>query len=364
MSGVSLMMKEEVKTNDAAALLISAALVEAIALVSEGIVVCDREGEIIYQNDLGCSWMDGSLGGPTASAALRDVLGTAINGQPTTRSIEVLGPPRNSMTITGLPVKTETASGAVAVIEDTTERRHLEAVRRDFLANVSHELKTPIGALGLLSETILVEKDPEVTRRLAQRMQDETSRVAQVIDDLLHLSRLESLHPVPAEILNAKAIVDQATSRVRYTAEHRSITIEVLGDGNASVYGGQRELISAVHHLLENALKYSDDNSSIEIVIESDGNLTEIQVRDHGMGIAAQYLDRIFERFYRVDDARTRSSGGTGLGLSIVRHVVQNHGGEVRVTSREGYGSTFTLMLAAGPSAATERMVVEGGRDG
>lgn len=342
------------------------ALVEAIALVSEAVVIADRDGDIVYQNDLSRWWLDRDGGGSMAGEALNDVLRAARSGQQTARSLELLGPPRRSMMISGVPVRDDAgvAIGAVAVIEDTTEQRHLEAARRDFVANVSHELKTPIGALGLLAETLIVEKEPAVMERLIHRMHVETVRVGQVIDDLLNLSRIESLRHVSAELVSAKGVVDQAIGRVRYAAEHRSIGIDIHGDVDATLYGSQRELVSAVHHLLENALKYSNESSSVEVGIRADGDWTEISVRDHGMGIAEQYLDRIFERFYRVDDARTRSTGGTGLGLSIVRHVVQSHGGEVRVASREGDGSTFTLRLAARPSVATERLVVEGGTDG
>lgn len=342
------------------------ALVEAVRLVAEGIVVADRHGEVVYKNDLGASWLERRTEGSMAGQALGDVLSVVRRGQRTVRSLELLGPPRRSMKMTGVPMTDELGecSGAVIVIEDTTERQHLEAARRDFVANVSHELKTPVGALGLLAETLMVEKDPVVMERLIRRMHVDAMRVAQVIDDLLNLSRIESLHRVSAQLVSARGVLEQAVSRVRYAAEHRSITIDTQGDLEATLYGGEHELVSAVHHLLENALKYSNDNSSVEVDIRADGDWTEIAVRDHGMGIAEQYLDRIFERFYRVDDARTRSTGGTGLGLSIVRHVVQSHGGEIRVSSQQGDGSTFVLRLAARPSVATERLVVEGGTDG
>jgi two-component system, OmpR family, sensor histidine kinase SenX3 len=342
------------------------ALVNGMGLVCEGVVLADASGNIVHVDELGDRWLADETGNSMAGEALTQVLRVASEGRQTTRSLELLGPPRRSMSVTGLPVLNDAGkpAGAVAIIEDTTERRHLEAARRDFVANVSHELKTPVGALGLLAETLMVEKDPVVMERLIQRMHVETVRVGQVIDDLLNLSRIESLRHVSAELVSAKGVVDQAISRVRYAAEHRSIGIGIHGDLDATLYGGQRELVSAVHHLLENALKYSNENSSVEVGIAADGDWTEISVRDHGMGIAAQYLDRIFERFYRVDDARTRSTGGTGLGLSIVRHVVQSHGGEVRVTSQEGDGSTFTLRLASKQSAATERLVIEGGTDG
>jgi two-component system sensor histidine kinase SenX3 len=214
-----------------------------------------------------------------------------------------------------------------------------------------------------LAETLLVEKDPEVVERLINRMHVEAVRVATVIDDLLSLSRIES-GPVAFELMNARSLVDQAVNRVGVTAEHRNNLLHVDGDGEATVYGSHRDIVSAIHHLLENALKYSGDGSSVEVRITALGDLTEISVTDHGIGIDQKYVERIFERFYRVDDARTRATGGTGLGLSIVRHVVQAHGGDIRVTSQQGEGSTFTVRFAAISSAGTKQLVVEGGTDG
>lgn len=340
---------------------IASGLIEALRHVQEGIVVCDDKGQVVHENEAGATWRNGRLGGNSGAEVIREVLDASSKGEGATRSMELLGPPRRSVTVAGFPISIDGRDGAVAVVHDTTSDRHLEAARRDFIANISHELKTPIGALGLLSETLMLEEDPTVAARLVERIHVETIRAGQVIDELLNLSRLEASRPIPAELLNAKSVVKQALSRVQYAADYRHIKIAVSGDEDATLFGGQSELVSAVHHLLENALKYSNEESSVEVDVSSQGDWTEIAVSDHGMGIAGEYLDRIFERFYRVDDARTGSTGGTGLGLSIVRHVVQNHGGEVRVTSREGEGSTFTLRLAAGPAAVTGRVVVKGG---
>jgi two-component system sensor histidine kinase SenX3 len=214
-----------------------------------------------------------------------------------------------------------------------------------------------------LAETLLVETDPEVISRLINRMHVEAVRVATVIDDLLSLSRIES-GPVSFEIINARSIVDQAINRVSVTAEHSKNHLYVDGDSEATVYGSHRDIVSAIHHLLENALKYSGQGSSVEVHITALGDFTEISVTDHGIGIDQKYVERIFERFYRVDDARTRATGGTGLGLSIVRHVVLAHGGDIRVASQQGKGSTFTVRFAATSSAGTKQFVVEGGTDG
>jgi len=223
--------------------------------------------------------------------------------------------------------------------------------------NVSHELKTPMGALGLLAETLQFEKDEAVAQRLAERIHTEAFRVNRIIEDLLDLSRLESegspvREPVPVGLFVAEAI-----ERIRTAAEQRDIKISFEEPSVAlRVTGDRRQLVSAVHALLENAASYSPEGSTIEVEVErvttppdelefTDGPVVRISVRDHGIGIPAKDLERIFERFYRVDPGRARQTGGTGLGLSIVRHVAQNHGGNVSVSSREGEGSTFLLDL-------------------
>jgi two-component system sensor histidine kinase SenX3 len=223
-------------------------------------------------------------------------------------------------------------------------------MRRDFVANISHELKTPVGALSLLAETISSETDASVIRRLAERMQDESMRVGRTIDDLLELSRIEAEEAPRREPVPVHLAVAEAADRVAPAAEQREISIAVAEPPHRlTVLGDRRQLVSAVYNLLDNAVKYSDAGSTVEVVTVTNGAWVELAVRDHGDGIPVRDLERIFERFYRVDRARSRETGGTGLGLAIVRHVANNHKGEVRVTSREGEGSTFTLRLPAGP---------------
>jgi two-component system sensor histidine kinase SenX3 len=333
----------------------------ALQYVAQGIVIFDATRTIVFENPLAQQWLHSES--PVISYEdLCEIADFALAGQPTSRTLDFMGTQRNSLNVRGVPIEGD-ARGAVVILEDTTERRHFEDSRRDFIANVSHELKTPVGALGLLAETLLVERDPEVVERLINRMHIEAVRVATVIDDLLSLSRIES-GPVQFELMNARSLVDQAVNRVGVTAEHRHNLLQVDGDSDATVYGSHRDIVSAIHHLLENALKYSGDGSPVEVRVTALGDLTEISVTDHGIGIDQKYVERIFERFYRVDDARTRATGGTGLGLSIVRHVVQAHGGDIRVTSQQGEGSTFTVRFAATSSAGTKQLVVEGGTDG
>jgi two-component system sensor histidine kinase SenX3 len=215
---------------------------------------------------------------------------------------------------------------------------------------VSHELKTPVAALGLLAETLAGETDAGVVQRLAARMQDEAFRVARIIDDLLDLSRLEAEETARHEPVRVAEVVADAVEQVLPAAGLRSIRVAVSDVPRSwSVLGERRQLVSAIANLLENAVKYSDDGSTVEVGSRTDGTAVELVVRDTGIGIPSRDLDRIFERFYRVDRGRGRDTGGTGLGLSIVRHIASNHGGDVLVESVEGEGSSFTLRLPAAP---------------
>jgi len=333
-------------------------LEEALSAVPEGVVVCDLQGEIRYRNEVAQTFAGARHGEALADLAVTELLGVALRRGPAEKPIELYGPPRRALLIRALPlVEGGETVGAVAIIEDISERRRLEAVRRDFVANVSHELKSPVGALGILAETMQAEDEPAVSRRLAERMQLEAFRVARIIDDLLDLSRIESEEAPVREPVTVHVVVAQAVERVRPVAEHRGITIDVSeAPRRLSVVGDRRQLVSAIHNLLENAVKYSDDQSTVEVRVRSvanagspEGTVVEIAVRDYGIGIPSRDLERIFERFYRVDRARARDTGGTGLGLAIVRHVATNHRGEVHVASQEGEGSTFTLRLPAGP---------------
>jgi two-component system sensor histidine kinase SenX3 len=326
-------------------------MAQALESIDQGVVLCDEDGRVVFRNTLAQAYSGARHAEALAEQATEDVLRAALEGERQARTVDLYGPPRRNLRVAAFPLTDgRRAIGAVAVIEDISERRRLEAVRRDFVANVSHELKTPVGALGLLAETLADEDDPGVTRRLAERMQLEATRVARIIDDLLDLSRLEAEEAPVREPVGVHLIVAQAVEQVFPAAEHRGITIKV---GNVpkrlTVVGDRRQLVSSVYNLLENAVKYSSDGDEVEVTCRASGNWTELDVRDRGIGIPSRDHERIFERFYRVDRARGRDTGGTGLGLSIVRHVLTNHGGEVTVSSREGEGSVFTLRLPTGP---------------
>jgi two-component system sensor histidine kinase SenX3 len=250
--------------------------------------------------------------------------------------------------------------GTVAVLlEDVTDARRLEDVRRDFVANVSHELKTPAAALGLLSEALQdAADDPQAVRTFAARSQKESRRLGSLVQDLVALSRLEGAerHPEP-EVVRLDRAVAEAVDRVRTTAQARGITVVPSGDHGIQLSGSEAQLTTALGNLLENAVNYSPDNARVvigaRVVQEQSGRVVEVNVVDEGIGISAKDAERVFERFYRADPARSRATGGTGLGLAIVKHVASNHGGTVSVRSTEGYGSTFTLRLPATESAPT-----------
>ncbi len=245
----------------------------------------------------------------------------------------------------------------LVLISDESEARRIDAVRRDFVANVSHELKTPIGALGLLSEAILGAKDqPDAVVRFATRMQNEAKRLTELVQEIIDLSRLQSSDPLQKALeVEISDVVREAVDQAQFSSEQRGITLEIGEIEDATVIGDREQLITAVHNLVENAVNYSPENTKVSIVTRRNADLIEVAVTDQGIGIAESEQNRIFERFYRVDPARSRLTGGTGLGLSIVKHVAMNHGGDVKVWSKVGVGSTFTLQLPVAQEGADTR---------
>jgi two-component system sensor histidine kinase SenX3 len=245
----------------------------------------------------------------------------------------------------------------LVLVEDRTEARRLDAIRRDFVANVSHELKTPVGALSLLSEAVLASaEDPEGVRRFAGRMQQEAHRLTALIQDLIDLSRLQGDEPLAgAAPVGLDAVIAESLDRSRAVASARDIELVSAGITGLDVFGYATQLVTAVANLIENAVNYSPEGTRVVVTVKQSGDDAEVSVTDQGIGIPASDLKRIFERFYRVDPARSRQTGGTGLGLSIVKHIAAAHGGDVSVWSVEGAGSTFTLRLPAQSSGTRER---------
>jgi two-component system sensor histidine kinase SenX3 len=327
----------------------------ALSSMTQGAVICDEHGTVVLRNSFAQTFVDARHGNALVGAAIDELLTEAREGSATDREVDVYGPPPRTLFVHATPLfDDDELVGAVATVDDVTEQQRIDSVRRDFVANISHELKTPVGALALLAETLSDEDDPAVVRRLAGRMRDESFRVSRVIDDLLALSHIEGEGAEAVERVRLATVVSEAVDRMRPAAEHRDVRIEV-GDVPAELelLGDRRQLTSALFNLLENAVKYSDSSSVVEVRAAGDRNEVALVVQDHGIGIPAKDIKRIFERFYRVDQARSRQTGGTGLGLAIVRHVARNHGGEVTVSSREGEGSTFMLVLPTSLGAET-----------
>ncbi len=319
----------------------------ALDTLPQGVIVCDEEGKVVFRNARAAGLMDGRHGDALAAQAVVDLLGSTWQKGNAERTLDLYGPPRRTLAVrTELVDDGRRALGVIAVIDDVSEHRRLEEIRRDFVANVSHELKTPMGALGLLAETLVSEGDPAVAQRLSSRIHTEAFRVSRIIDDLLDLSRIESEEVPPREPVLVSLVMAEAAERMRAAAEQCGVDLAISEpDPPVTVMADRRQLVSALANLIENAVKFSYDGGTVGFRGSSAGEEVVLEVEDKGVGIPSRDLERIFERFYRVDQGRSRQTGGTGLGLSIVRHVAANHGGRVEVDSREGEGSTFRLIL-------------------
>ncbi|HAP76788.1 MAG TPA: two-component sensor histidine kinase [Acidimicrobiaceae bacterium] len=325
----------------------AARLREVLDAVPVGLVLADHRGVPLLHTPAA---RFGGHADVLVGEALEAILGAAAAGEATQRRLDLVGPPAKVLQIRGIPLG---SGGALAVIDDLTERTRLDAVRTDFVANISHELKTPVGALAVLAEAVADHDDPDVMRGLAERMVMEAHRASSTIDDLLELSRIELGGEAAREVVDLGMVVAEAVHRTALAAERRGISLRVDDPHPPKAIGDSRQLVSALANLLDNAVKYSHDGGTVTIGVTANDGWVEIAVADRGVGIPTRDLDRIFERFYRVDRARSRETGGTGLGLAIVRHVATNHGGEVRVQSHEGEGSVFTLRVPAAESLPT-----------
>lgn len=235
----------------------------------------------------------------------------------------------------------------VVLADDRTEIVRAQRVRTDFVANVSHELKTPVGAIGLMAEAIeTAADDPQAVLYFSGKLKQESKRLGALVQDVIELSRLQSTDLVlSATLLDLSQVAQEALERSRLVAEDKSIQLTLEGQLDRPVHGDRDLLGTAIHNLIENAIRYSPENTRVQVTLGQLGDQARLEVKDQGPGIPPEDLDRIFERFYRVDPARSRQTGGTGLGLSIVRHILAQHGGQVLVESQLGEGSSFTLLL-------------------
>lgn len=319
----------------------------ALAGVSEAVIVVDTEGTVVLRNTAADRFHGARHGDAVAEAAIARVLDRARSGDSIEEELSLVGPPRQSLAVRAAPLRSGSELlGAAAFVRDVSDLRRVESVRRDFVANVSHELKTPIGALAVLAETIVAGDDLSAVRGLSERLVREADRLARIVDDLLDLSLIEAEETPTREQRAVRYMVEEAVDRVRPSADARGIPISVdLPADELVLTCDPKQVTSALANLIDNAVKYSDEGQRVEITVAGAADRLVVDIRDHGIGIPTRDLERVFERFYRVDRARSRATGGTGLGLSIVRNVAQAHGGSVTVDSDEGEGSTFRLVL-------------------
>ena len=323
-------------------------LVRALAVLRSAAVVLDDDDRVVRASAPALALglvRDGRL----VHAAIRDMVAEVRrDGVIVDAELDLpRGPVGPGTMLLSVRAAQATPQHLLVLAEDLTTARKVETMRRDFVVNISHELKTPVGALSLLAETVQdAADDPPAVRRFAARMQAEAARLSQLVQEIIELSRLQTAGAIEGmQVVDLDAVLAEAADRAQTTAAARKITIDIGGDTGRTVFGDRNLLVTAVRNLLDNAVAYSPEATRVCVGVRTVGDIVEIAVVDSGIGIPAHEQERIFERFYRVDQARSRDTGGTGLGLSIVKHVAADHGGEVTVWSQPGRGSTFTLRL-------------------
>ncbi|SDS16604.1 two-component system, OmpR family, sensor histidine kinase SenX3 [Paraoerskovia marina] len=340
-------------------------LVRVLAVLRSAAVVLDTDGDVLRASPpayaLGVVRDD-----VIAHPAIRELIDAVRrDGVIRDEELEVArGPVGRGTVLLQVRVAAIGPDHLLVLAEDRTESARVEAIRRDFVVNVSHELKTPVGALSLLAETVQdAADDPVAVRRFAGRMQSEATRLSALVHEIIELSRLQVAGALQeVRVVPVGDVVGEAIDRARTTAAAKGITITAGGTQDATVYGDHNLLVTALRNLVDNAVSYSPGGTrvGVGVSIAEGAGLVEIAVVDQGIGIAPDAQDRVFERFYRVDPARSRDTGGTGLGLSIVKHIAADHGGEVTMWSEPGRGSTFTLRI---PVARTSVADSDGSTD-
>lgn len=337
-----------------------AQLAGAVETAPLGIIVTDDDGVVITANAAAGRYLGARLGEAVAEVRIRQAIDRAILQRgPVEVEVDLYTPVRSVLEVTAIPLDFGIESlGAVAFVSDVTKSRRVAAMRRDFIANVSHELKTPLAALSVLAETLAAGiEDRRAVATLAQRLQKESLRLSHLVDDILDLSQAEAA-TARREPVALNAIAEKVAAELGALARERGVELVVEPVPlQARVAGDARQLQTMITNLVDNGIKYSRSPTEaaspprVVLSISVDDGKVVIEVSDEGIGISEAHLDRIFERFYRVDRARSRDTGGTGLGLSIVRNVALNHRGEVTVESAEGEGSTFRVTLPRWESA-------------
>ncbi|TGD88955.1 sensor histidine kinase [Mycolicibacterium sp. CH28] len=343
-----------------AGITVSQMLQHVVSLAPIGMVVVDSHRDVVFINDRAVELglvRDRQLDERAWNAAQRVLAGG--------EDVEVdLSPPRRATTgRSGLSVRghvrmlsKQDPRFAVVYVDDQSEQARMEASRRDFVANVSHELKTPVAAMGVLAEALLESgDDPDAVHHFAEKILTESQRLASMVGELIELSRLQGAEPLPdLDAIDVDSVVNEAISRHKVAADNAEITVTTDAPSGFQVFGDQSLLVTALANLISNAIAYSPNGSKVSISRRRRGDNIEISVTDRGIGIARADQERVFERFFRVDKARSRATGGTGLGLAIVKHVAANHNGSIRLWSQPGTGSTFTLSIPAYPNSDDE----------
>jgi two-component system sensor histidine kinase SenX3 len=310
-----------------------------------GVMIATNQGQNRWSNKAAIALFDSGAPGTTRfQHKVDEMLTEAQKGNESAFTLDVQGERPRMLEMHTIVLA---QGNAVLFVEDLTDRALIDRIRTDFVANISHELKTPIGALSILAETLSMNVNDDVGKRLAERMVMESQRVSHTIDDLLELARIEFGRRMLNQSVDMERVTKEAIARVGPYADTRNISIDVRNNLQTlnAVAGDDRQLVSAVANLVENAVKYSDEGSVVRVDLYDNDKQVIVRVTDTGVGIAPEHVDRIFERFYRVDDARSRDTGGSGLGLAIVRHVAIIHRGEVVVQSILGEGTTFMFIL-------------------
>jgi len=324
-------------------------VIAALDSLPSGVVIAGADGTVLFKNSAARSISGVRHIDVLVDEAVESMVSTAVTNESQHRRFETAGSPSRAFDIR---TKRLANGRIVATVEDVTEQSRIDTVRTDFVANLSHELKTPIGGIAALADTMMGETDPQVIERLTARIVDESYRLSRIVDDLLDLSRIEFGGADDWEPVTVTDVVNEVVARMQHEAKRAGVVIEVTNVAGVRVVGDRMQLVSALQNLVSNAVKYSGDGKKVQVEVQATPELVSIIVVDQGIGIAAKDHQRIFERFYRVDRARSRATGGSGLGLAIVRHVVSNHGGTVTVVSEEGRGSTFTIVLPRAESSA------------
>ena len=319
-----------------------AQLMEVLDLLTIGVIVVDRKSDRKLRNNAAASMTGVRYVDILIDQAVDEMITQVEQTGPADRILEAIAGTTRFLQIRGYKLDQQRI---VVTVENITAQSRIQTVQTDFVANLSHELKTPIGAVAALADSLSGETETEVVWRLAERIVSESHRMARIVDDLLDLSRIEFSGTEDWTEVDLAPVLMEVVGINQHAAKRQGLGLSLTGAPKLEVLGDRSQLVSSMSNLVDNAIKYSEPGGIVSIESSIVGQEVVVAITDHGIGISKQDQDRIFERFYRVDKARSRATGGTGLGLSIVRHIVLEHGGTIEVESEEGIGSTFTVRL-------------------